>query len=124
MVPMSEIEEKWYTRPVFAVTSIEKALQHYCDLLGFKQSWKYEEGESTIVTQVNRGEFELILTSNLDRVGAGRVFVSLNSEEMTTLKKEIAANRIAVEHIHWGYPAIRMRDQDGNEMIFPEESVD
>ncbi len=119
---MSVAEEKWYTRPIFSVSSVEKALQHYCGLLGFVQTWKYEEGASTLVTQVCRGEFELIIAGNLDRVGAGRVFISLNDKEMSSLSNQIAENHIAIEHIHWGYPAIRICDPDGNEMILPQES--
>ena len=118
---MSVVEGKWYARPVFSVSSLEKALQHYCDLLGFEQTWKYEEGTKTIVTQVCRGEFELILAGNLDRVGAGRVFISLTGTEMDALNNDIAEKNIAVEHIHWGYSAIRIRDPDGNEMILPQE---
>lgn len=115
-------KEKWYTRPIFSVSNIEQSLYHYCNLLGFNQSWKYEEQQATLVTQIARGEFELILSGNLDRIGAGRVFVSLSETEMKKLKSEIEENKVSTEHIHWGYPAIRIQDPDGNEMIFPKES--
>lgn len=115
-------EDKWYTRPIFSVSNIEQSLYHYCKLLGFEQAWKYEENQLTLVTQVNRGEFELILAGNLDRIGAGRVFVSLCEGEMKKLVSEIKENNISTEHIHWGYPSIRIQDPDGNEMIFPQES--
>lgn len=119
---MSIVEQKWYTRPVFSVSNMEKSLQHYRNLLGFEQAWKYEEDSNVIVTQVCRGNFELILAGNLDRVGGGRVFISLSDIEMDILKKDIEENHIVVEHIHWGYPAIQIRDPDGNEMILPQES--
>lgn len=71
----SNSNQEWYARPVFSVSSVEGALKHYCELLGFEQGWKYEEQGHIIVTQVNKGDFEVILTSNLDRVGQARVFV-------------------------------------------------
>jgi len=115
-------EEKWYTRPIFSVSNMDKSLHHYCDLLGFKQVWQYEENKITLVTQVSRGECELILAGNLDRIGTGRVLISLNDTEMEKIETEIEKKQITVERIHWGYPAIRLRDPDGNEMILPRES--
>ena len=98
-----------------------EAVRHYCDHLGFSQTWTYEEEDKTIVTQVNMGQFELILTSNLDRVGTGRVFVSLEKWEMENLAKRIEENGVAVEELFWGYASIRIQDPDGNEMIIPQE---
>ena len=119
---MSTPADKWYTRPIFSVSNIAAALTHYCEQLGFKQSWKYEEDGETIVTQVNKGDMELILTSNLDRVGAGRLFVSLEEPEMLDLQALVDQGQVQAEQIFWGYPSLRVRDPDGNEMIFPLES--
>ena len=116
--------EKWYTRPIFSVTSMEKSLSYYCDLLGFTQNWTYEEGEVDLVAQVSRGDFELILAGNLDRKGKGRVFISLTELETNQLKEVIEKNNIPYEEIYWGYPSIKLEDPDGNEMIFPQESRD
>lgn len=118
--------ETWYSRTIFSVSSVEDSLHHYCELLGFEQSWKYEEKGKILVAQVNRGDCELILTENLDRtraerVGAGRVFVSLNVAEMAALKKDIIENQIKAENINWGYPTILLSDPDGNELLFPQE---
>ena len=112
----------WYTRPIFSVSDIDKSLIYYCEMLGFTQAWNYEEKGKTIVSQVNKGSFELILTSNLNRTGLGRVFVSLNGAELIKLEDDIKENQIDFQRIHWGYPAIRISDPDGNEMIFPIES--
>ena len=116
--------EKWYTRPVFSVASIDASLNYYCDLLGFKQDWKYEEEETILVAQVSRGDFELILAGNLDRKGKGRVFISLTTDENSQLKELIENNDIPYEEICWGYPSIKLQDPDGNEMIFPQEAED
>lgn len=113
--------EKWYSRPVFSVSNIRKSLQFYCDLLGFDRSWKYEENGHTIVTQVSKGDLELILAANLDRVGNGRIFISLDGSELAKLEQLIKAKEIETENIHWGYPTIRIKDLDGNEMLFPLE---
>ena len=113
--------EKWYTRPIFSVSDMGEALRHYCDRLGFSRAWAYEEEGKTIVTQVNMGQFELILTSNLDRVGLGRIFVSLEKWEVVNLAKRIDESGIQTEQFFWGYPSIRIQDPDGNEMIIPQE---
>lgn len=91
--------ETWYTRPIFSISDMQRPLLHYCDLLEFEQSWKYEEREQTIVTQVNKGELELILAANIDRVGESRVFVSLNPAELKKLEKLIQNKRIATDRI-------------------------
>ncbi len=119
---MTETKEKWYARTVFSVNSIEASLEHYCEKLGFMQSWKYEESGTCIVTQVNRGEHELILAANLDNVGAGRIFISLTEDELKQLQYEIDEKEISVEHIHWGYSLIQIQDSDGNKLLFPVET--
>ncbi len=117
----SPVKDKWYTRPVFSVKDVQESLRYYCDLLGFEQTWKYEERDQTIVTQVNKGEFELILTQNLDRVGMARVFVELEAAELHNFRRALSAKQIPSENTHWGYPVIRLRDPDGNELLFPLE---
>jgi len=117
-------KDKWYTRPIFSVADIEKSLNHYCELLDFTQSWAYEEDGRTIVTQVNRGDFELILTENLDRVGKARVFISLEDWELENLQQQIEAKEISFEQMFWGYPTIKVADPDGNEMFFPFNDED
>jgi len=81
---MSITEEKWYSRTVFSVSSIEESLAHYCNKLGFVQSWKYEENGVCIVTQISRGELEIILAANLDQIGSGRIFIALNDSNANT----------------------------------------
>ncbi len=113
--------EQWYTRPVFSVSNMELSLDFYCNQLGFSQGWDYQEDDKTIVTQVNKGEFELILTSNLDRVGMSRVFISLLVNELKTLEDMIKLKEIPCKHGFWGYPVIILQDPDGNELLFPLE---
>ncbi|ABW33005.1 glyoxalase superfamily protein [Acaryochloris marina] len=117
-------KDKWYTRPVFSVASVQKSLSYYRDLLGFTQSWKYDEAGEVLVAQVSRGDFELILASNLDRKGQGRVFISLTESETSRFKEMIESMHITYEEIYWGYPSIKLQDPDGNELIFPQETED
>ena len=115
-------KDKWYTRPIFSVGDVEKSLSYYCEMLGFAQSWKYEEDDQVLVAQVSRGDFELILAGNLNRKGKGRVFISLTNLETDKLRKTIESKDIPYEEMYWGYPSLKLRDPDGNEMIFPQES--
>jgi len=119
---MSIEKDKWYTRPIFAVHSVTKSLNYYCDLLGFTKNWGYDEADIPQVAQVSRGEFELILAGNLDQKGKGRVFVSLTNTETLQLKDMIKSNNIPYEEIFWGYTSIKLTDPDGNELLFPQES--
>jgi uncharacterized glyoxalase superfamily protein PhnB len=114
--------EKWYARAVFSVVDIGKSLGYYCDLLGFEQTWKHEENGRITVTQVNKGEFEIILSEELDRVGQARVFIALEAAELENLQQAILKNRIPSEPIHWGYQLIRLRDPDGNELLVSMEN--
>lgn len=112
----------WYARTIFSVTDIQRSLAYYGEMLGFEQDWTYEEDEEILVAQVSRGDFELILAGNLDHAGCGRVFVSLNRPELDSLEREIRDRAVAFDEIHWGYPSIRLRDPDGNELILPRET--
>lgn len=79
-MPIDEVtieKEIWCTRAISTASEIQKTLHHFCDLLGFEQAWKYKEKGRTIVTQVNKGEFGLILAANLDRVEEASVFISI-----------------------------------------------
>ena len=120
----NERNENWYTRSIFSVSSIPKSLEFYCSLLGFEEAWKYEDGGEIIVAQVNKAGFELILAANLDRVGQGRVFISLDTVDLESLEKLLKQKHITSERIYWGYPTILVNDPDGNEMLFPFPTED
>ena len=109
--------DKWYSRPILAVADMPRSLQHYCELLGFTQAWQHDEGGRTIVTQVDKGECELILAENLDQVGASRVYVALEAAEMQQLEQRVRDKNIPVEHVFWGYDLLRICDPDGNQIL-------
>ena len=114
--------EKWYTRTVFSVTDPKASLTFYCDELGFRQDWVYEENGAIVVAQVSRGDCEIILAGNLDRAGQGRIYVSLEEAEMTLLLSQASKMDTPPRKINWGYPTFVITDTDGNELFFPEES--
>lgn len=113
---------QWYTRPVVFVTEMERSILHYTNLLGFKQSWNYKEGEREIVTQVNRGSgCELILSEDRARAGKSRVFISLEAGDLTALQVELELKGVQTALSWWGYTVMVLVDPDGNEMMFPLE---
>jgi catechol 2,3-dioxygenase-like lactoylglutathione lyase family enzyme len=113
-----QIVHRWYTRPVFFVSDVNRALHFYIDMLGFEKSW--HEGDGTGgVCQVNRGECEIILCEDATRRDKTRLFVSLTREGLTELRREIIERSVPSKTSWWGYDVIQVVDPDGNELLFP-----
>jgi len=110
---------RWYARPVFFVTDLNRALHFYIDLLGFAKAWHEAEGAGT-VCQVNRSDCEIILCQSEDRKGTSRLFVELTREGVAAFRQEIAERSIPHDEIWWGYDVFRLRDPDGNELLIPK----
>ena len=72
-----------------------------------------------MTTQVQRGDCEVILNLDADRTRAARLFVSLGPEDLRTLQREIEARSIQSTLRRWGHPVFKIRDPDGNEVLFP-----
>lgn len=98
----TEQTHRWYTRPVFFVGDVERALRFYEDLLGFRKSWHAGEGKGK-VCQVNRGECEIILCEDADRKDKARLFVELTPEAIAELRGEIVERSIPNRESWWGY---------------------
>lgn len=114
----TEQTHRWYTRPVFFVGDVERALRFYEDLLGFRKSWHSDEGKGK-VCQVNRGECEIILCKDADRKDKARLFVELTPDGIAELRREIVERSIPSRESWWGYDVIQIDDPDGNELLFP-----
>lgn len=109
---------RWYSRPVFFVTDVNRALDFYVGTLGFEKQW--HEGDGTGgVCQVSRGECEIILCEDASRRDRGRLFVELTTEALTDLRRELAERTYPSRDTWWGNPAIEIKDPDGNELLFP-----
>lgn len=116
-------EPRWYARPVFFVTDLDRALRFYVDQLGFWKKWHEGDGEGT-VCQVNRGDCEIILCQHPTRRDKGRLFVELNAAGFLELCRELAERSVPTREIWWGYDSLLLEDPDGNELIVPTEGMD
>jgi catechol 2,3-dioxygenase-like lactoylglutathione lyase family enzyme len=110
--------KNWYTRPVFFVKDAESSIVFYRDRLGFKLNWNYEENGRAYVCQLSRNGLELILQEEKAKAGNGRVFIALNPDQETALRKEIAERGIDATDTRWGMPIISILDLDNNQLFF------
>lgn len=111
---------EWFSRPVFFVADVDRASAFYVDKLGFAQNQRYEEQGVTLVANVERSDCAILLNSQQpERIGTGRVFVSLDRPTFDALKAEFEARGAPVERGWWGYELMVVRDPDGNELFFP-----
>ena len=108
---------RWYTRPVFFVADINRAIRFYVDMLGFEKSWHKDT-----MCQVNQGECEIILCQDEKRRDKSRLFIELSREGIEELRREIAERSTPSKQSWWGYDVIQVDDPDGNELLFPFES--
>lgn len=113
-----EIVHRWYTRPVFFVTDLNRAARFYLEKLGFEKVWHEGDGAGK-VCQVNHGECEIILCEDATRRDRGRVFIELTSEALVALRRELLERSVPTEETWWGYETLRIDDPDGNELFFP-----
>ncbi len=112
--------ETWYSRPVFFVENVERAIAFYTEKLGFTQGERYEEDGKLLVGQVNREDCALLLTcQEPDKNGRGRMFISLEPEPFFKLKAELEKRGAPIKAGWWGYDTMIIEDPDGNELFFP-----
>lgn len=115
---MHEPTHRWYARPVFFVSDLDRALRFYVERLGFEKGWHEADGAGT-VCQVNHGECEIILCQDRERGDRGRLFIELTAAGLTELRRELKARSVPTTDIWWGYETTRVEDPDGNELLFP-----
>ena len=110
----------WYSRPVFFVASVERAIEFYTVKLGFEESWRHVEDGLVLVGEVTRQDCTLILNCQQPaKVGHGRMFISLDGEPLRALRSEIEGRGAPVRDGWWGYDTMIVEDPDGNELFFP-----
>lgn len=117
----SETVHRWYTRPVLFVADVNRALAFYVDTLGFEKRWHEGNGEGG-VCQVDRGECQIIICEEPARRDRGRLFVELTAEALEELRRELVKRAVPTQQTWWGSDAIRIKDPDGNELLFPISS--
>jgi len=89
----------WFARPVLSVAHVEASLRFYVDRLGFTSPWRYDEGVTVHVAQVEREGCEVILADTWPkRIGKGLVFVSIDLEDATldALRAELETKGVRV----------------------------
>ena len=110
--------DTWYSRPIFFVKDVVKALSFYVDELGFKKDWEHVHEDELIVAQVSRGDFELILNKDAARAGKGRIYFHLTEAQIEALRKEVASKGLVTSDRQWGMPISQVLDPDQNELFF------
>jgi len=118
----------WFARPVLHVTDVEASLRFYVNRLGFTSPWRYDEGGTAHVAQVDRQGCAIILADTWpEKIGKGLMFISLNVEPATreaataaveTLRGELEARGVPVKEGSWGYRLLVVDDPDGNQLFF------
>lgn len=107
---------RWYARPVFFVSDIQRSIDYYVNGLGFVKKWHEADGAGT-VCQVDRSDCEIILSVEPGRSDRGRLFIELTPEGLEQLERELADRAVPNERTWWGYDVIRLTDPDGNELL-------
>jgi catechol 2,3-dioxygenase-like lactoylglutathione lyase family enzyme len=110
----------WYSRPVFFVADVERAIAFYRDKLGFVEENRYEEDGVLLVGQVRREDCTLLFDCQQpERAGCGRMFISLDPEPLAALRAEFESRGAPTRDGRWGYPTLIVEDPDGNQLYFP-----
>jgi catechol 2,3-dioxygenase-like lactoylglutathione lyase family enzyme len=115
----SQTVHRWYTRPVFFVADVNRAVRFYVDMLGFEKAWHTGDGAGQ-VCQVNHGECEIVLCEDAMRSDRGRLFIELTAEALADLRREFLERGVPTKETWWGYDTLQVNDPDGNELLFPQ----
>lgn len=115
---MSQTVHRWYTRPVFFVADVNRAIRFYVDMLGFEKGWHPGDGAGK-VCQVNPGECEIILCEDTTHNDKARLFIELTADGLADLRRELVERSVPSRETWWGYDSLRIEDPDGNELLFP-----
>lgn len=115
--------------PVFRSTDLERSLDYYLNVLGFKRDWSYRmEPESEVMyASVSRGGASVHLSKNIPEKVIAYLYVTGIDElhnEWRAAKAEILYDPNAKEKgpvdQPWGVREIYLTDPDGNVLKFGE----
>ena len=103
------------SQPILRVEDMERALQFYVDLLGFKNvAWGTEE-----FTRVNRDRAGIYLCRQGQ--GAGKAWLWIGVEDVERLHEEYTARGVAIRMPPKNFPwalEMHVEDPDGNVIRF------
>jgi catechol 2,3-dioxygenase-like lactoylglutathione lyase family enzyme len=115
----------WYSRPVFFVESVERAIAFYTTRLGFTERNRYEEQGKVLVGEVGREDCVILLNcQQAEKSGRGRMFISIDVGPLKALRSEFESRGAPVKDGWWGYDTLIIEDPDGNELFFPYPNKD
>jgi len=115
---------KWYSRPLLFVGDVDRASQFYVEQLGFSEAWRHIEDGKALIAQVDRDGCELILSSQWpERAPNGIIFLSLEPEDVRSVRADLEERGVKVREGWWGYPLMVVEDPDGNELWFPTNNA-
>lgn len=110
----------WYSRPVFFVESVERAVAFYTQKLGFTEGPSYEADGKLLVGQAAREGCTIIFTCQEPaKIGRGRMFIALDDAPLKALKADCEARGAPIKDGWWGTETMVIEDPDGNELVFP-----
>ena len=109
---------EWFTRPVFHVADVQRAIDFYAGHLGFAEAWRHEEGGQLLVAQVEREGCTIILSCQWpENNGRGLVFISADTDA-AAVRADLEARGAPVKEDWWGYRLFTVEDPDGNRLFF------
>jgi catechol 2,3-dioxygenase-like lactoylglutathione lyase family enzyme len=114
----------WYSRPVFFVESVERAIAFYTEKLGFTEVSRYAEQGKILVAQVDREDCGILLNCQQPaKTGRGRIFISVDIGPLRALRAEFETRGAPIADGWWGYDTMIIEDPDGNELYFPYPAI-
>jgi catechol 2,3-dioxygenase-like lactoylglutathione lyase family enzyme len=110
---------RWYSRPILAVSDVEKSLAFYIEKLGFTEVWRHVEDGEAVIAQIDQPGCELILSCQWpDKIGSALNFESLDPDVLREARTEFEARGVEVKEGWWGYKLAIVEDPDGNQLLF------
>jgi catechol 2,3-dioxygenase-like lactoylglutathione lyase family enzyme len=102
------------------VSDVEQSSRFYIDSLGYNEAWRHGDDGKPFVAQVERAGSELILSSQWpDKIGSALTFISLDPDELGSVRAELEGRGVDVKDGWWGYKLMIVADPDGNQLYFP-----
>jgi catechol 2,3-dioxygenase-like lactoylglutathione lyase family enzyme len=93
----------WFSRPVLFVSSVERAMEFYCERLGFTESNRYVEEGTVLVGEVSREDCILLLNCQQpEKFGKARMFIALEPGTLDALRTEFDHRSAPAEDGWWG----------------------
>jgi uncharacterized glyoxalase superfamily protein PhnB len=103
--------------PELPVIDVERAQQHYCDVLGFKINWLYPNKE---IGAVSRGRSAIFFRKKLLPFDPVTLWIFAEDVDATHAELQSLGARIVepLEKKPWGLRQFTVEDLDGNRFYF------